>query len=112
MHRAIQSLIFAAGGELEEEIKYTKAAFATSGSSDPTVSSGGYVDNTASGGNGYSYLMLIQTGENTLSVDSLNLHKRAAIAATKVTVTMYNQYVYLNFLPFLDFCLKLFMVML
>ena len=87
-----KKIYFSAGGKLEEELQYSRAAFSTSASSDPTtISSGGYVDNTATGDNGYSYLMLIQTGKNTISVDSLNLHKIAAIAATKVTVTMYNQ---------------------
>lgn len=57
---------------LEEELEYTRQAFGEEGGA-------------------LSSLLLIQVGKDTASIPSLQLHLKAAVAATKVTVTAYEQ---------------------
>uniref|UniRef100_H2Y2W2 SSD domain-containing protein n=1 Tax=Ciona intestinalis TaxID=7719 RepID=H2Y2W2_CIOIN len=74
METDISKLWVETGGKLEDELKYT-ASQSSSGSES----------------SGFTLQMMMQAGEDITDLDSLKLHLDAAIAATKVTVVMYNQ---------------------
>lgn len=68
----MEKLWVESGGVLEEELEYTRKSF----------------DEEAGAS---SSLLLIQVGKDTASIPSLQLHLKAALAATKVSVTAYEQ---------------------
>uniref|UniRef100_H2Z0N6 SSD domain-containing protein n=1 Tax=Ciona savignyi TaxID=51511 RepID=H2Z0N6_CIOSA len=76
METNISKLWVETGGKLEEELKYT---------ADKTTAAPGSTTSD------YTLQMLMQAGHDTADIDSMTLHLKAAVEATKVTVVMYNQ---------------------
>ncbi|XP_039274094.2 protein patched homolog 1-like [Styela clava] len=67
----VENLWVESGGKLEEELEYTKKSIGE--------------------GLGATWQILIQTGEDTATIESMKLHLAAARAATEIKVTVYDQ---------------------
>ncbi|CAK8675849.1 unnamed protein product [Clavelina lepadiformis] len=92
METNVDELWVETGGQLEEELAYTKFA----------MSSGSEGTSTSSSSLGSTLQMLIQTGADVATKDSLLFHYEAAKAATEVSVAVFNQT-----WQFSDLCYKL-----